>query len=418
MTLQIVLLFVLLSLSGFFSSAETAFTSLSIIQLKHLEKEKGKRGQIVKTLSEKPDTLITTILIGNNLVNIAASAISTQLTIELFGSRFIGIMTGILTLVILIFSEVTPKQIALRKNEALALKSAWAIYLLSLLLKPIILFVTFTTSLITRFFTGDRRHHISLEGILHLVRMGEDQGVVEDYETELVKSVFRLNDVPIQAIMTHRTEVFSLEKNQKIKDVMELISKRGYTRIPVYEQDPENIVGVVLEYDIIKAALAGKENSQIKDIMLKPFFVAANKKLNVLFREFKNEKLNIAVVLDEYGGLAGIVTREDIIEELLGELYDENEERGHEKITAVGEESYRIMGDTSVHQANDTLDIHLPSGKYAQTVAGYIVETLGRIPTAGESITVPGAELKVEKVLRHRIMSVLCTLKNREDRET
>ena len=410
MIIQIIFLVLLIGISAFFSSTETAFTSLSVMQLNHLETRKGKRGKLVKQLSEKPDILITTILIGNNLVNIAAAAVSTQLTIEVFGSRFVGIMTGILTLIILVFAEVTPKRVALQKNESFALSSAWIIYALTIILRPVILFVTFTTSFITRFFTGDKRHRVSLEGILHLVRMGEDQGVVENYETEMVKSVFRLNDVPIQAIMTHRTEVFSIDKNETIDSVLEIVNEKGFTRIPVFDTDPENIVGVVLEYDIIRAALAGKNERPIKEIMIKPFFVSSNKKLNVLFWEFKREKLNIAIVLDEYGGLAGIVTREDVIEELLGELYDENEERGFEKITLVDGNGYRIMGDTSVHQANDILGIDLPTGKYAQTVAGYIAETLGRIPAAGEAIHVPGADLTVEDVLRNRIISVLCTI--------
>lgn len=410
MTVQIIFLLVLIGLSAFFSSTETAFTSLSVIQLEHLENEKGKRGALVKRLSGEPDILITTILIGNNLVNIAAAAVSTQVTIALFGNRYVGIMTGILTLVILVFAEVTPKQVALKKNEAIALSAAGLIYILSIVLRPVIIFITFSTSFITRFFTGDRRHHISLEGILHIMRMGESQGVVENYETEMVKSVFRLNDVPIQAIMTHRTEVFSIEKNAKVESVLEVVNEKGFTRIPVYDGDPENIVGVVLEYDIIKAALAGKGTRPIKEIMIKPFFVALNKKLNVLFWEFKREKLNIAIVLDEYGGLAGVVTREDVIEELLGELYDENEVRGYEKITLVDGNGYRIMGDTSVHQANDILDINLPTGKYAQTVAGYIAETLGRIPGPGEEIAVPGAVLTVEKVVKNRIVSVLCRI--------
>ena len=418
MIVQIIFLALLIGMSAFFSSSETAFTSLSIMQVKHLESEKGKRGHLVKRLSENPDILITTILIGNNLVNIAAAAVSTQVTIELFGNRYVGIMTGILTLIILVFAEVTPKRVALQKNEPIALAAAPTVYVLSIILRPVILFITFTTSLITRFFTGDKRNKISLEGILHIVRMGEDQGVVENYETEMVKSVFRLNDVPIQAIMTHRTEVFSIEKNESIESILETVNEKGFTRIPVYDTDPENIVGVVLEYDIIRAALAGKGKNPIKEIMVKPFFVAANKKLNILFWEFKREKLNIAVVLDEYGGLAGVVTREDVIEELLGELYDENEERGYEKITLVGGNGYRIMGDTSVHQANDILDIDLPTGKYAQTVAGYIAETLGRIPGEGEEISVPGAVLKVEKVTKNRIISVLCTISKEKKRES
>ena len=410
MTLEIVSLVLLIGLSGFFSSAETAFTSLSLMQLKHLEEERGRRGRIVKRLSSQPDTLITTILIGNNLVNIAATAISTQLTISLFGNRFVGIMTGVLTLVILIFAEVTPKQVALRKNEFIALRSCRFLLLLTYLLRPFILLITFTTSFITRFFTGDRRNRISLEGILHIVSLGEDQGVVEDYETDMVKSVFRFNDVPIQAIMTHRTDVFSIEKHERIRDVLEPVNEKGYTRIPVYDDHPENIVGIVLEYDIIKAALAGRMDVQVSDIMVEPFFVAPHRKLDVVFREFKSKKLNIAVVLDEYGGLAGIVTREDIIEELLGELFDENEEHGFDKIIAVEGNGYRIMGDTSIHQVNDTLGIDLPTEKHSKTIAGYIAETLGRIPTTGETLTLPGVVLTVEDIRKNRIISVLCDI--------
>ena len=235
MIVQLLVIFCLISLSAIFSSSETAYTSLSYLQLRDIVKKHGHTGRLVEQLSEHPNILLTTILIGNNLVNIAASAIATQLTIELFGNQAVGIMTGVLTLVILIFAEVTPKQLAILHNDKIALRMAYPIKVLSIILFPVIKLIGYFSSAISSFFTPEKKARISLEGILHMVHLAEREGVVENYETRMVKSVFRFNDTQVQTIMTHRTDVFSLEADLPLDKVLKEITKRGFSRIPVYD---------------------------------------------------------------------------------------------------------------------------------------------------------------------------------------
>ncbi|WP_321990893.1 hemolysin family protein [Marispirochaeta aestuarii] len=408
---SIILLVTLILLSGFFSASETAFTSLSTLQIQHMVDNLGRRGRRVKELSGKPDVLLTTILIGNNLVNIGASAIATEMTIRLFGSQAIGIMTGILTLIILIFSEVTPKRIAIIHNQGIALVTAFPIQVLSVILFPFIRMISLISSLITRFFSSERREHLSMEGILHIVNMAGTMGVVKQYEQEMIKSIFRLNDVSAKAIMTHRTEVFSLEKSLSLTEAFPEMIEEGFSRIPVYDRDPEKIVGVVLFKDAAREVANGRGSIPLQELMLEPMFIPTTKKISDIYTAFKGGKLNLAVVMDEYGGLAGIVTQEDVIEELFGELYDENEEKGRERIHHIKGNRYRIKGDTSLKQIEDSLGIELPHGKYVQTISGYISELLDRLPQRNETVETEWGELTIEGIVRNRITSLQLILK-------
>src|SRR6056297_3962943 len=408
---ELITIFILIVLSAIFSSTETAYTSLSFIQVQSLTKHHGKGGKLVEKLSSRPDTLLTTILIGNNLVNIAASAVATQFTVRVFGNQAVGIMTGVLTLVILIFAEVTPKQMAIIHSEKLALRMAYPIHFLSIFLFPFIKLIGFVSSAITRFFSTEKKINTSLDGILHMVHMAEREGVVENYETRMVKSVFRFNDTQVQTIMTHRTDIFSLEADTPINEVLKEITKEGYSRIPVYDDDdnPEYIVGILLVRDMMRTIAENRGDIPIREIMTKPIFVSETRKVNELFFLFKREKLNIAVVMDEYGGLAGIVTLEDVAEELFGELYDENEIQGWEKITHLEDNSYRITGDTSLHQLDDRFNITFDHSKYVQTIVGLLVEQIGTIPVQNQKIETPKGTFIVENLRRKRIETVLFT---------
>ncbi len=410
---EIILLCSLLLLSAVFSATETAFISLSVIQVEECAAKRGRRGRLVKKLLENTNTLLTTILIGNNLVNISASAIATHVTIERFGSRTIGLTTGILTLVILIFSEVTPKQIAVMHSEQVALQMAPFIRFLEIILFPVTRFIGFISSLMTRLFQGEQTGSVSMDGILHMMRLAENEGVVESYESRMVKNVFRFNDTPIQAIMTHRKEVFSLDKSLTLQEAIESITEKGFSRIPVYEDNPEDIVGIVLLKDILPSLAAQETGKQLKDLMVKPLFVPGNRKVNELFSLFKNEQLNIAVIIDGYGGLSGIVTMEDVTEELFGELYDEHEEKGLEKITKIGGSTYRILGDTPLQLINDRFESSIPYSKNARTLAGYLVEYLGNIPVQGQEVVTPFGVFIMESVTQNRINSVILKYQSR-----
>ena len=357
--------------------------------------------------------MLTTILIGNNLVNLSASALATKLTIQLFSSQAIGVSTGILTLIILIFSEVNPKRIAITYNEWITLRTASLIHVLSIILRPAIWFISGTSAVIGQFFKGKQHKKISMEGIFHMFSLAENEGVVEDYETNMIKNIFRFNDVQIHAIMTHRTDVFSLPKNKKIIESIPEITKHGFSRIPLYDDDEkEHIVGVALTRDIMKC-VAGKDiNKPLESIMVPPFFISEGRKVNELFLTFQKEKLNIAIVLDEYGGLAGIVTIEDAIEEILGEIYDEYELKENDKIYKIKKDHFRIQGDTSLELVQDVLGLSFEHEKHIQTIGGYLIETIGRFPHKKEKISLNKADFIIEEIKKHRIMQALCILKS------
>ncbi len=416
MLIEILILSGLVLLSAFFSGSETAYTSISILQVQRLQSERGARGKMIAKLVSRSDVLLGTVLIGNNLANIAASALATELTIKLVGNNAVGYVTGILTIFILVFGEITPKRFAILYNEAVCLHTIRLITFLSYLFRPLIWVLSGVSTLLTRLSGSQKRNaSLTMEGLLHMVNLAESLGVVANQETRMVKSIFRFNEVTVQAIMTHRTEVFSLEMGRRISDVIHEISTEGFSRIPVYDGHPEKIEGIVHLKDIISELAEGRRDTKLKEIMIRPLFLPTNRKINEVFRHFKREKLNMAVVMDEYGGLAGIVALEDIIEEILGELHDENEEIEWEKITPLNDGSFRIMGDTPIHQINDYLGVHLTQGKYAQTLAGYLSEMLDRFPAEREEIPVERALFTIERVSKNRIVSVRCTLKDEEE---
>ncbi len=407
MLIEILFLAFFICCSAFFSAVETAFTSLSLMQVQSLSHKKGARGKLIQKLSNKLDTLITTILIGNNIVNIGASALATELTIRLFGSAAVGITTGIMTLVILIFGEVTPKRIAIAHNEFICLHSVRVISVLCIVFRPIVFLVSFVSLLFTKIFGSGKKKNITLEGILQMVKLAENIGVVEKYENQMVKNVFRMGDVTVQSIMTHRTRIFSLPKDLTLGEAVPRINEEGYSRIPVYDENPEDIVGIVLAKDVMKHVSEGDVAIKLKELMVKPLFVPGTKKVNLMFSQFKKEKLKLAVVLDEYGGLAGIVSLEDVIEEILGEIYDEDEDRGREKIVNLGKGLYRIEGDAPVHLVNETLKLNLPFSNKISTFGGCVIAFLGRFPHQNETLDLPFGSLRIESVANRQIGSVL-----------
>lgn len=406
MEVEYIGLAVLLLLSGVFSGTETAYTSLSLMQIHELGIKYGKKGELAQRLLQRPDRLLTTVLIGNNLVNIAASAIASAITIRLFGNAALGAMTGVLTLFVLIFGEVTPKQIAIVRNEPIACAMAPVVFALSVALGPVVWIVGSASIVVTRLTGPSNGQAPTREGILHVIGHASTLGVIENFKYHMVRNVFRFSEVTVQAVMTHRTRVFSLNKTLSVEQALPQIVAAGFSRVPVYDDNPEEIVGIVLLKNVLDKTVEGKQSTQLKEIMVEPIYVAENRRIHRMLQHFRKSGLNIAIVRDEYGGLAGIVTLEDVIEEILGEIYDEHEEQEREKIIPIGDGGFLLAGDLPLYIANDTLGTGFVGGESAQTIGGYLSEYTGRIPHRNDRIQTEHGEFIVQTMQRKRIVSV------------
>ncbi len=408
---QIVAIVVLLVLSGIFSATETAYTSLSIIQKKSLESRKGKSAKLAYKLSMSPDLLLTTILVGNNVVNISVSSLVTIFTINLVGDAYVGIATGILTVVILIFGEITPKQIALLFNVNIALIMAYPVKFLTIVLFPIVWSFKTISKGITRLFRRKKESEMSVEGIMHVMDVAEDEGVVQEYESDLVQRVLHFDETQVKTIMTHRTEVFRINGTATLREVFPAIVESGYSRIPVYTENPEEITGVLLMRDVLNAQLEQRMDNPVNSVTHEPIFVPETKHVAEMFFQFKRDKLQLAVVLDEYGGLSGVVTMEDIVEQLFGELYDEHESGEPERIVESEDVpgTYRVQADTSFQQLVDDTDISWPHADKVGTVAAYLMELTGSIPNEGDILESPIGSFKVTAMKGKRVEEVVFT---------
>lgn len=410
----LLILAALLLLSGFFSSVETAFTALTPGQLGLMEENQGKRGRLVRRLSERPDILLTTLLIGNNLANLGASAFATTLTIRLFGDVYVAAATGMLTLLVLVFCEVTPKQIAMASNENLCLRSAPLVLFLSWFFRPVIWAVTAVSSALTYLAVGKAKKKLTLEHLLHHVNAAEGAGVVESYEKDMVRNVFRINDTPVEAIMTHRTELFFLRENISVQDAVDSFLEAGYARAPVLKDETEHVLGVISVMELA-GALRKSPQAPIKRFLSPPYLVPGTMKANELFFRLKKEPIQLAVVLDEYGGLDGIVTREDIMKEIFGELYDEREETGGEAISPEKGGSWLIQGDADFYDVSDILGLKLEHDSRTHTIGGYLLEKLEEIPKQGTVIDLPEGRYTILETRRQRITSLRFTYRDKPE---
>ena len=403
--------------SAFFSGTETAFTSLSEAQVQEIKNTQGKRGEYVSALTARPDILLTTVLVGNNLMNIAGSVMASEITIRLFGSAVLGITTGVLTLVVLIFGEVVPKQVAIAHNVFWTVHVSRTIWILSIVLKPVVWFMSAISRLITRLSHGSGSGGVTRESILYLAKHAETIGILEAFKFRMVRNVLRFTEVTVSAIMTHRTKIFSLDKDMSLRDAFTRITEAGYSRVPVYDGHPEHIVGIALLKNLVRRVAAGGDDEPLKTVMVEPIFVPENKRIHEMLAQFRRFGLNIAIVLDEYGGVSGLVTIEDVVEEILGEIYDEHEVQEGDKIVPLNDDNYRLIADLPIYVANDALGVEIPQTRDVQTIGGYIAEQLGRLPAQGEHVETPAGAFLIETMARKRIVSVRFTPRREDNGE-
>ncbi len=397
MDTYLIILVVLIALSAFFSSAETAIFSLGDIKVRNLVK-KGKHGaKTLKKLKEDPHKLLITVLVGNNLVNVGASALATKIVTDAIGPTAVGvglgISTGIMTFLLLVFGEITPKAFAHKNPERLSLFFAEPLYALTKVLSPLVWLLELITGAIIKAIGGQSdRGPITVEEIRTTITVGAEEGVIKKDEEELIRNVFDLSATQVSKVMIPRMNMFALEAKTKIKKVLEIIPEKRYTRVPVYRERLDNIVGILYVKDIIK--YAGKDDDlAIESILRPPYFVPETKKLNALLKEFRKNRIHVAIVVDESGGVEGLVTLEDVLEEIVGEIYDETD--GSETLIKPAEDkSFEIAGKTDIEEVNKKLGLSLHDDSY-NTIAGYIIHRLGRIPKKGENIKIDNLDITI-----------------------
>lgn len=402
---EILILSVLLVLSAVFSGSETALVALSISRAEGLLKE-GRRGaRALCTLKRDPTRMLITILIGNNLVNIAASAMATVFATRWFGSFGPGIAVGILTIVILIFGEITPKSLATRYSERISLFIAPLILGLMRLTYPLVWVFSRFCSWVHRCTGNAGDPTVTISELISLAEHGEKEGIIEKGERELIERVFGFNDLMVKDVMTHRRQIFSLEGDLTVAEALPEIMRRSYSRIPIFEGHSDDIRKVLYLRDFLATAVKGHSNIRLKDIARDPIYVHDGQPIDEMFGTLSQRRRHLAVVVDEYGALQGIVALEDLLEELVGEIYDETDEipKGLE---AFSDNKITVDGTAEVRVVEQFFDVDL-SGKPTDTINRWILNHTERIPAMKETFMIEGLEVTVEQASRRSIHQVI-----------
>ncbi len=405
---QVILLLVLLVLSSFFSMSETALMSLSKIRIRHMVEEGVKGAKLVEKLIEDPNKLLGAILIGNNIVNIGASSIATSLAVKLSGGSdsAVIVVTAIMTVLILIFGEITPKSIAKQKSEQVSLKVSKPIKLCVFIFKPFVAVFTIISSVFIRLFGGDPKAtepFITEEELKTMVGVSEEEGVLEDVEKEMIFNVFDFADLQVKDVMVQRVDVTAVEVNDSYEDLLKIIKEDQYSRIPVYDDTIDDIVGILNVKDLIIEGDKGGD-FKVTEYMREPLYTFEFKKITELFNEMKKTRNHMAVVLDEYGGTVGIVTIEDLVEEIVGDIQDEYDKE-RDMIEVIKEDEYVVEGSARLDDVSDLIGVNMESEEF-DSVGGLIIGALGRIPENNEEVVIDRIKFVVEEVEKNRIMKV------------
>lgn len=401
--IQFLILIVLICLSAFFSSAETSMTTVNKIRIQALAEQGDKRALTLLSVIEDSGKLLSTILIGNNIVNISASSLATTLTMRLFGNAAVSISTGVITLLVLIFGEITPKTLATIHAEKMALSYAKIIHILMFILTPVIFIVNKLSQWILTLMRVDssiKGNTITEHELRTLVNVGHEEGVIESEERQMIYNVFDFSDFQAEEIMIPRIDVTFIDVNSSYDDLITLFRNEKHTRFPVFEETTDNIIGIVNVKDLL---LTEKKDFSIRKILREAYFTYEYKKTSELLIEMKENSVTFAVVLDEYGATSGIITLEDLIEEIVGDIHDEYDSEEDEIREIIPNREYIVLGSARLDDLNEFIHLNIISDDY-DSIGGYIIEQLDRFPNAGESVTTDdGIRLIVDKAKRNRI---------------
>lgn len=403
MLFNFLLIVVLLLLSGFFSASETAFASVNRIRLKNYAAKGDKRAAKALEISENYDRTITAILVGNNIVNIASASLGTIVFTEFFGDGGVGIATAAMTVLVLVFGEILPKSIAKENAEGVALSFAGILNLAIMLLAPLTWIFSKIKLLASKLMVSDdERPSVTEDELKYIIEEIEDEGVLEEQESDLVRNALEFDEILVGEVLVPRVNVVAVEKNQPVSEIEELFLNEMYSRMPVYEKSIDKIIGIINEKDFFKMRAGG--GNSIDGIISKTLYFSELRPISEVLREMQKKKIHLAVVLDQYGGTQGIVTMEDIIEELVGEIYDENDEITP-MLKKVSDNVYEVSAELSIYDMLEELELPEDIIESSSTsMGGWAMELFGRIPEEGDVITDGIFKVTVLKTDEQRIL--------------
>lgn len=409
-------LIALIGLSAFFSSAETALITVNKIRIKSLADQGNKRAITLLKVIEDSGKMLSAILIGNNVVNISASSLATTLALSIWGNAAVGIATGLLTLLVLLFGEITPKTLATMYAENLALSYAGIILLFMRILTPVIFLInklSYFFLLIMHIDPNAKMNAMTEHELRTIVDVSHEDGVIESDERQMIYNVFDFGDSQAKDIMVPRVDMISIDINSSYEEIIEVFKQEKFTRLPVYEENPDNVIGIINVKDLLFCKYL--DEFHIHDIMREPYFTYEYKKTSELMVEMRQDSINFTIVLDEYGATAGLITLEDLLEEIVGEIRDEYDKDEEDLIRKVNEREYIIEGSMKLDDINDALLLDLESEDY-DSIGGFIIERLDHLPKSGESVTSDnGILLVVDAVDKNRIDKVHLYLPEPQD---
>lgn len=409
---NVLILVILILLSGFFSASETALTGYKSNDLERLDGKKERVYELLKSWIKDPNEMLTGMLIGNNIVNILASSITTVLVVNYFGqnSKAVLLATLIMTVVILIFGEITPKLIARNNGALLAEFVIVIIYSMTLILKPVIIFLMFISKLIGRVLginITSSQIVITEEDIISFVNVGNAEGVIEEDEKEMIHSIVTLGETTAKEVMTPRTSMLAFEGTKTINEVWDEIIENGFSRIPVYNETIDDVIGIMYVKDLMTYIKDGNLDVPINQFVRSAYFIPETKSIIEVLKEFRTLKVHIAMVLDEYGGVVGLVTIEDLIEEIVGEIRDEYDDEEEFFFKKINENEYEVDAMIDIETLDKELELELPISEDYESLAGLIVTELGKIGDVGDEVQLNNIYLKVLEVDKMRISKVL-----------
>lgn len=418
---QLIIIIVLIFLSGFFSSAETAFSTLNRVRMRNLEEEGSKKAARVNKILESYSKMLSAILIGNNIVNLTASSLTTAFVIGVCGNAYIGIGTGILTIVVLLGGEIIPKTWANLNSEKLALAYSSVIYALMKVMTPVIFIVDLLSNGILKLLHVDpnkKMDTITESELKTYVDVSHEDGQIESDERKMIYNIFEFSDTCVKDIMIPRTNMVTVNADESVNDLIKVFHESMYTRIPVYQEDKDSMIGFVNIKDLFIARISGQKNITLKSLLREAYYTYEYKKNADLLLEMREKSMNVAFVLNEYGSTVGMVTLEDLLEELVGEIRDEYDEDEKELIQKIDDRSYLIEGSMNLSDINDSIGTSLNSDDY-DSIGGIIIGQLDRLPEDNESVVlVDGTTLQVKGIDQNRILHVLLTLPEPKEEET